>query len=379
MIFLSYVSEDRARVMPFYELLDAHNLAPWMDCMCILSGQNWDYEITTALERSDIIIVFVSENSVDKRGYAQKEISFAIDRIKEKLVGDIYVIPIQLDPVDFPSPLKGIQFLQTEHKSSTVVEQELLDAIQAALKKSNDKVSEAQTKAEVRWHLEASTSAYNGIPGYSTSIQRIAISSSKYTNVRDIADHINGTLATHSMSSRSSALEPEPSSYNLMQDEWQRTHTFDAIFTSAQVVGRVFSVEYSLHWYSAGAAHPIHSPKSFCYLLDPIVHLSTFSELFLDDSALVAIQSEVRDLLNATLCREENELSDRNWIYEGTKEWSDFSNFAFSDDGLLISFASYQVACFAAGTPTVKVPYESISRHLVDNVLHALGLHRPRS
>lgn len=379
MIFLSYVSEDRARVLPFYELLDAHNLAPWMDCKSILSGQNWDYEITTALERSDIIVIFVSENSVDKRGYAQKEISFAIEKIKEKLASDIYVIPVQLDPVDFPSPLRGIQFLQTEGKSQSTIEKELLDSIGVAQKRSNEKVSEVQSRSELRWHLEDSNSTYSGIPGYSTTTQRIALSSTKYTNVRDIADHINGTLAGYSMSSRSSALRPEPSLYNLMQNEWQRTHTFDAIFQSAQVVGRVLSVEYSLHWYSAGAAHPIHSPKSFTYLLEPVIHLSTFKELFLDDSALGAIQVEVQKLLMAALSQPNAGPADSNWIREGTKVWDDFSNFTFTDDGILITFASYQVACYAAGMPTVKVPYESISKHLIDNVLHALGLHRPNS
>ena len=377
MIFLSYVSEDRARVLPFYELLDAHNLNPWMDCKSILSGQNWDYEITTALERSDIVVIFASENSVDKRGYAQKEINFAIEKIKEKLASDIYVIPVQLDQVDFPSSLKGIQFLRTENKSQSAVEQELLDSIDTAQQRSIEKVSETQSKAEVRWHLEDSKSAYSGIPGYSTTIQRIALSSTKYTDVRDIADHINGTLAGHSMSSRNSALEPEPSLYNLMQDEWQRTHTFDAIFQSAQVVGRVLSVEYSLHWYSAGAAHPVHSPKSFSYLLEPVVHLSTFRELFLDDSALGSIQVEVQKLLIAALSFPDAGPADSNWICEGTKDWSDFSNFTFTEEGILITFASYQVASYSAGMPTVKVPYQNISRYLVDNVLHALGLHRP--
>lgn len=377
MIFLSYVSEDRSRVLPFYELLDAHSLDPWMDCKSILSGQNWDYEITTALERSDIILVFVSEHSVDKRGYAQKEISFALEKIKEKLAADIYAIPIQLDPVDFPWALKDIQFLQVEGKSQSDVESELLRSIEAAQKGAKDKIIEAQSKAEVRWHLDEAKSAYHGIPGYSTTIQRIAVSSTKYTQVRDIADHVNGILAEHSMSSRISALSPMPASYNLMQSEWQRTDTFDAIFQSAQIVGRILSIEYSLHWYNAGAAHPVHAPRTFSYLLEPVVHLATFKELFRDDRALRAIQSEVRSSLASELNLPDAGLADTNWIEEGTKDWDDFSNFAFTDDGLTINFASYQVAAYAAGMPKAKVPYKIIVEHLEDHVLHALGLYRP--
>ncbi|QCP87401.1 TIR domain-containing protein [Cereibacter sphaeroides] len=379
MIFLSYVSEDRPRVTPFYELLEAHNLAPWMDCKSILGGQSWDYEIMTALERSDIIVIFVSENSIDKRGYAQKEISFAIEKTREKVARDIYVIPIQLDPVDFPAALKGIQFIQTEGRSRSDVEHELLRSIEAAQRGAKEKVSEAQSKAEVRWHLEESKSAYNGIPGYSTTIQRISLSSTKYAHIRDIEDHINGTLAGYSMSSRRAALTPEPSLYNLMQSEWKRTDTFDAIFQAAQVVGRVLSVEYGLHWYSAGAAHPVHSPKSFSYLLEPVVHLGEFKGLFSDERALQAVQVEVQSSLMAELNQPAPSPADIDWIRRGTQAWDDFGNFTFTEDGLVVSFASYQVACYAAGMPKAKVPYRSVVEYLTDDVLYALGLHRATS
>ncbi len=377
MIFLSYVREDRSRVEPFYELLDAHSLDPWMDCKRILSGQNWDYEIATALERSEIIVVFVSENSVDKRGYAQKEIAFALEKSKEKLASDIYLIPVQLDPVNFPPSLKNIQFLQIEGKSQSEVENELLRSIEAAQKRTKEKITEAQSKAEVRWHLEEAKSTYNGIPGYSTNIQRIEISSTKYAHVRDITDHINGTLAGYSMSSRGSALTPMPSAYNLMQNKWQRTDTFDAIFQSAQIIERVISIDYSLHWYSAGAVHPVHAPKTFNYLLEPVVHLAKFRELFRDESALGTVQREVRDMLASELNPSGAGLADTNWIQDGTKDWDDFSNFTFTDGGLIINFASYQVAAYAAGMPKAKVPYKSIVEYLEDHVLHALGLYRP--
>jgi hypothetical protein len=117
---------------------------------------------------------------------------------------------------------------------------------------------------------------------------------------------------------------------------------------------------------------------SFSYLLEPVVHLSTFRELFLDDSALGSIQVEVQKLLIAALSFPDAGPADSNWICEGTKDWSDFSNFTFTEEGILITFASYQVASYSAGMPTVKVPYQNISRYLVDNVLHALGLHRPK-
>lgn len=378
MIFLSYVSEDRSRVRPFYDLLEAHNLNPWMDCKSILVGQNWDYEIKTALDRADIIVVFVSKNSVDKRGYAQREIHFAIEKIKEKLAGDIYVIPIQLDPVDFPPTLKEIQFLQTDGKEQAQIEAELLQSIEAAQRKADEVVSKAQSEAEVRWEFSTEKSAYSGIPGYATTLQRVALSSTRYAHVREISDHINGVLSEQAMAARRAALTPDSSLYNLMQDEWKRTHTFDALFQSIQVVGRVLSVEYMLHWYNAGAVHPFHSPKSFNYLLEPVVFLKNFKELFRDERALGAVQIEVEKSLVEVLSREEtgSDSVDIGWIREGTKDWASFSDFSFTDKGMLVHFGSYQVSCYADGTPTAKVPFESIVPYLADDVLHALGLYR---
>ncbi|WP_224823627.1 TIR domain-containing protein [Cognatishimia sp. MH4019] len=376
MIFISYVSEDRSRVMPFYDLLDAHNLNPWMDHKSILSGQNWDYEITTALERCDIIIIFVSQNSVDKRGYAQKEISFALEKIKEKLKGDIYAIPVQLDRVDFPEQLKGIQFLQAYNKEQSEVEAELLRSLNAAQKKSLEIASDAQLKAEVRWLIEDSELKYNGIPGFSTSVQRIRLSSTKYAQLKDIEDHINGSLARHAMDARYSTLEPQPSFYNLMQDEWKRTNTFDAIFGSADVVGRVISVGYSLHWYSAGAAHPVHAPKSFNYLLEPIIHLPSIRNLFQSDDALGPVQAHVQRLLASELKLNEADSFDLNWVCEGTKDWDSLSNFMLTKDGITVVFGSYQVAAYALGMPRITIPYELVVDLLNESVLHALGLYR---
>lgn len=170
MVFLSYVSEDRKRVEPYYELLHSHGHNPWMDSRRILGGQNWDYEIRTALDRSEIIIVFVSKNSVDKRGYAQREIALALNKSEEKLVGEIYIIPIQLDEGDYPHLLKGIQFLQANKGD---VSDALLASIDKANGRAEKKAQDAQTESEVRWTTSEGVSFYNGIPGYETKIEKI--------------------------------------------------------------------------------------------------------------------------------------------------------------------------------------------------------------
>lgn len=375
MIFISYASEDRARVVPFYDLLESHGFDPWMDCKKLVGGQNWDYEIKTALDRSDLVIVFISANSIDKRGYAQREIKLAIDKYDEKVVGDIYIIPVQLDQGNFPHILKDIQFIKAFDGSA---DDEILRSVEAAVHKTKEKREVAQSESSVRWSVADSKSSYSGIPGYTTTINKITVSSPKYSNVSDISDHVNGELVRLAMAARSNSLSPDPSLYNLLHDEWRRTDTFDAIFASAIVVGRIASITYSLHWYNAGAAHPVHSPRMFNYLLEPVIFLDSIKGLFLDDFALSALQIGVRQNLAAQLNNGKNQLADLSWIQKGTESWSDFSNFGFDADGMIFQFSSYQVACYAAGMPIAKVPYAALTPFFKDTVLYALNLYRPR-
>lgn len=373
MIFLSYASEDRKRVEPFYELLDSHGHDPWMDTKKILGGENWDYEIQTALDRSDIIVVFVSKNSVDKRGYAQREIALALRKSEEKLVADIYIIPIQLDDGDYPHLLKGIQFLQAAKGD---IYDSLLASIEKAKGRATEKTKSAQTESEVRWSTAEKTSLYNGIPGYETKIEKLSLSSVKYKDVSEISEHVNGSLVAYAMDARVAALNPDAHLFNLLQDKWKRTNTFDGILDAVSVVGRVISIRYSLHWYYGGAAHPIHSPRTFNYLLEPVCFIRGIRGIFQSDDALKILQSEVESSLLQNLYKNGSTSEDLNWIREGTQSWDSFSNFGFTKDGLAFQFASYQVACYAAGMPTALVGYDKVLAHLTDTFVHALNRYR---
>lgn len=373
MIFLSYASEDRARVEPVYDFLDNHSLDPWMDCRKLLGGQNWDYEIRTALDRSDIIVVFVSSNSVDKRGYAQREIKLALDRAQEKLVDDIFIVPVLLDNVAYVESLKSLQFLDAREPN---FEHSLLSSVQKGVKNQTDIADDRREGDDVSWTVSEVKSGYNGIPGYSTTVARLDFTSRKYPNVSEISDHINGTLTEYAMNARESTLSPNPEVFHLAQNEWRRTNTFDAIFDSARVSGRILSVRFSMHWYHAGAAHPIHASKSFNYLLEPICFLKNARDLFQSGDSLAVLQQVVHEELVQELCEGNAGEDDLRWIKDGTSKWSDFDNFTFADGEIVFQFGSYQVACYAAGMPMVSVSYDEIKNHFSDAVLHALDLYR---
>jgi TIR domain-containing protein len=142
-IFISYASPNRDRVTPYANRLQRSGFDVWIDHKRLRPGQNWEYEIDRALDRAAIILVFISANSVDRRGYVQREVKFALDNAKEKLVTDIYLIPvIMVDGVEIPADLKNIQFVRAwESGSYQVIE----EAIKHQLTKLGTDIQEAQS------------------------------------------------------------------------------------------------------------------------------------------------------------------------------------------------------------------------------------------
>jgi hypothetical protein len=109
LIFLCHAKEDAEQVRNLYENLKTSGLNPWMDEKDILPGQDWDYEIKQAIKRTNFAIVCLSERSVRKRGYVNKEIIWALDRQDEMLQGDIFLIPVKLESCDLPDRLSHCQ------------------------------------------------------------------------------------------------------------------------------------------------------------------------------------------------------------------------------------------------------------------------------
>ena len=101
-IFLCHASEDKPQVRDVYQRLKALGFNPWLNEEDILPGQDWDYEIEMALEQSDFVMVFLSERSVGKVGYVQREFRRAMYHAEEMPEGYIHTIPIKLDGCTVP-------------------------------------------------------------------------------------------------------------------------------------------------------------------------------------------------------------------------------------------------------------------------------------
>jgi len=116
-VFLCHASEDKARVRELSRRLRADEYSPWLDEEQILPGQDWDLEIRKAVRSSHVVVVCLSARSIDKAGYVQKEIRFALDVADEQPEGRIFVIPLKLEPCDVPSRLQRWHWVTLDEPS----------------------------------------------------------------------------------------------------------------------------------------------------------------------------------------------------------------------------------------------------------------------
>jgi formylglycine-generating enzyme required for sulfatase activity len=110
-IFLCHASEDKPRVRELHRRLTADGAEVWLDEVSLLPGQNWRSEIPKAVRIADAVIVCLSPLAVDKEGYVQKEIRFALDAAYEKPEDTIYIIPAKLEDCRVTSRLSQWQWV----------------------------------------------------------------------------------------------------------------------------------------------------------------------------------------------------------------------------------------------------------------------------
>jgi len=96
-IFLSYAHEDVASARRLFEDLREIGVNVWFDNESLLPGQKWKVAIEWAISNSRFFLALLSENSVNKKGYVQKEVKSALEVLDEYPDPAIFIIPVRLD------------------------------------------------------------------------------------------------------------------------------------------------------------------------------------------------------------------------------------------------------------------------------------------
>ena len=101
-VFISYAREDAAVARRLHEDLTRRGHAPWLDQEALLPGQNWRNAIVRAMRESALFLALLSERSVSKTGYVQREMREAIRLLEEMPPDAVYVVPVRLEPCEPP-------------------------------------------------------------------------------------------------------------------------------------------------------------------------------------------------------------------------------------------------------------------------------------
>jgi formylglycine-generating enzyme required for sulfatase activity len=110
-IFLCHASEDKTPVREVYRRLRDNGFQPWLDEKDLIGGQQWEQEIPVALQASDFILIFFSQNSIRKIGYVQNEFKLALEAWRRTPEGMIRTIPVRLDDCEVPREFRRFHWI----------------------------------------------------------------------------------------------------------------------------------------------------------------------------------------------------------------------------------------------------------------------------
>lgn len=110
-VFLCHAKLDKTRVLEYYKKLVKLGIDTWFDTESLLPGQDWRKEIPKAIRNSDVVIVFLSWESITREGYVNTEIKYALDIAGEKPEGEIFIIPARLEDCGVPVRLEDLHWV----------------------------------------------------------------------------------------------------------------------------------------------------------------------------------------------------------------------------------------------------------------------------
>lgn len=378
LVFITYTVKDQTRVLSFYDYLEHHGINVWMDCKRLKGGCNWDLEIKKAHRQAALVIIFLSKNFIEKRGYNQREVKMSLKNLEEKLDDDIYIIPVMLDDIEqeqIERPV-ALQHIQMINGYLSDGKEQILDSIKTQFEKMKIELKHVQEETNVFWTVKPIEKSWDGFPGYKVRFDFIEFQSNRYKDINYISDIINAILKEKFLETTSGNIEQDTNRFNVGDVVEYRTNTYNGRFDSVCFKGNIISIEYFFDVFTAGTAHGQYCTRCYNFILNPLMRINSISWLLQDEErAFASLQKIVRDHLTTMLqVNIETDRDSYNWIISGTECLEDLNNFSFVDEYIKFYFDNYQVAGFAQAVSSISVSYDEIYPLLSKQAKEQLGL-----
>jgi hypothetical protein len=363
-VFLNHASEDRALVLPYFNKLKALGHALWIDKK-LLPGQNWDDEIQREFHSSDVILIFMTPRSVRKRGYVQREIHDAIERLKSLLPGDIGVIPLMLEECEVPNHIaRRLQYIRLPNDWQKVVE-----SLALASEQRDIAVNNGLPLGPFHVFPRREVHEWKGTPGYDLDLRFPHFESSKLSNTAfELNEYVAARRFECLLESRRVKLEQEPERFV----HWSTSqadspnNSFDYALEPVLVSEAILSsVSYEAGFY-AGAAHGFHNTSTHNFIIrdDSLVKLK-LEDFFADSHSACVLFT---DLCIQKIAQEWEEryesapsVEDHKEIEEAfPAEWDTYARFSLSSTGINVHFPPYTLGGYAAGSWFAEFSFDEL-------------------
>jgi hypothetical protein len=365
-IFISYAKEDYPFAARLYEFLNENNFNPWLDKKEILPGQDWNFIINKALREANYIILLLSNVSVQKRGYVQREFKTALNFVEEKLDDDIYLILIKIDDCVVPITLSKFQWIKYDDDSC-------FETILRSLNLQREKYIDDERKQIAAKELFEYQELEENFE-YGNSIKFFI--RTKYCQFIDVSNRnlaelnaiIKGKQAEYIAESRKNFYTITGDLLNL--DFESPGWSFEVSYSPNLITKLLISISENVYNFSGGA-HGSGYINGLNFHLNPffIVTLEELFEYEDHDPVLNFFSTfcyeELRKRHNEWIQPDEEEIAlqtPNNLFYEGSLDpkWENFSAFLISKSSIEMIFNTYSVSAYAFGVQIIPIPYEKI-------------------
>lgn len=371
-VFISYAKEDQEIAKKYYFWLENLGFYPWLDIKKLIPGQNWEFEIDRALNKANVVIFLLSNNSVNKRGFVRREFNEAINNLKYKQQDDIYIIPVIIEECDVPDYIsKRLQFIRNiDNSSFDSIKLSLLEAakqqsISITVGTSNGPYLIKNNEIKESWDDNIGHNIDISYPSFmSDEKSQIAFELSAYFLGKTIK-----TLSEFRQEKLERIILTEEEINSELKNEY--SENFDVAFSSNNLI----SISVTLYYYFSGAAHGQIAFETFNFDTRNSIIRIRLEDIFEPRSNYLQVISEY---VIKQLCKgywentgEEANEDAMNWFKDGASaNDGNFENFLITDTGLRFLFPPYQVGSYALGSWNIEVPYFELR-----NVLRSDGLY----
>ena len=395
-VFLSYTKNDGQKVNEFYKDLKAKGFIPWMDSFDLLPGMQWNNVIQNNMSDADVCIIFISENSLEKIGYVQRELNYFADKLNEMPENYIYCIPVVLDSSEAPTILsKKIQYVKVENPNQDNWQRVLrsleLAASQRDIELRNNESGEFEI--ELKYVFEM----MNGYNGFQFAFSYPFFKSNLYKELaEELNEFLNSIVNSRKIKTR---LIPD---INLILDEnlqddfiynsfiesekeleekiikyedavSLRTHNnLDSTICDVSFLNENFvSFTFSTYWYGSGAAHANLFTENINFkIIDSKIFEVELWDFF--DGKIISYEIIIDFFHNAILQQlkakkflfNKELFEDDQWLVNGLRDCAEdrFKHaFSINKQGWLFHFDPYVIDCFAAGKYEALIPHDALS------------------